>query len=125
MTPTFEDASHLTAGTSLVGKVFCDFDQLVEAFGQPHASAAAGDALDRVTVEWAIRTREGILTICDRSEWAGDGDTTITHRPIDWDLGGNAREHTDKAIHPVVALVHELTGCRVWDARPWCFRPAA
>lgn len=118
---TFTDASAFTSGTSQVGQVFCTYSQLVAAFGQPHASGAAGDALDRITVEWAVRTRNGILSIYDRSVW--DGSPTITDRPIWWDIGANADEHTDKGLHPVVALVHELTDAPVKDSRPWSHRP--
>lgn len=113
----FSDASALISGTSLVGMVHATFDQLVSAFGAPHHE---GSGLDRVTAEWCIRSRAGVMTIYDRSTWAG------IERSSDafwWDIGAQADQHTDKSLHPVVVLVHELTGCPVKDSRAWCHRP--
>ena len=116
--PTFEDAVLLAGGTFQVGQLLASFDQLVAALGQPHRQ----DGLDRITAEWCIRTRAGILTIYDRSAWP-DGGGVCAHGAVWWDLGGHGREHTDCPLHPVVALAHELTGCPVRDTRPWQCRP--
>ena len=117
--PAFEDAGRLIAGTSRVGAVLASFDQLAASFGPPHSQ---GPGLDRITAEWRIRTRAGILTIYDRTAWP-DGDGTTPRGPGWWDLGSHAHECTDRALHPVVALVHEVTGCPVRDVRPWQCRP--
>ncbi len=117
--PTFEDAGHLITGTFQVGQLLASFDQLVAAFGPPHLQ----DGLDRCTAEWCIRTRAGILTIYDRSAWP-DGGGVCAQGPVWWDLGGHGNEHTDRFLHPVVALAHELTGCPIRDARPPHCRPA-
>jgi hypothetical protein len=117
--PTFEDAGHLIGGTFRVGQLLASFDQLVAVFGPPHQQ---GDELDRITADWHIRTRAGILTIYDRSAWP-DGGGVSAPEPVWWDLGGHGNDHTDRSLHPVVALAHELTGCPVRDARPWQCRP--
>lgn len=117
--PTFEDAGYLAGGTSQVGLLLASFDQLTAAFGPPHQQRAG---LDRITAEWCIRTRAGILTIYDRSAWP-DGGGTQARGAVWWDLGSHANEHTDRFLHPVVALAHELTGCPVRDARPPHCRP--
>lgn len=119
MTTTFEDAKDLIGGTFQVGMVLASFEQLVAAFGSPHEQ---GPNLDRITAEWRIRTRAGILTIYDRSSWPAGYDTPPTE-PVWWNLGGHGSEHTDCALHPVVALVGQLTGCHVQDARPSRYRP--
>ncbi len=117
--PTFEDARHLITGTSQVGQLLASFDQLVAVFGPPHLQSG----LDRCTAEWNIRTRAGILTIYDRSAWP-DGGGVCAHGAVWWDLGSHADQHTDRYLHPVVALAQELTGCPIRDARPPHCRPA-
>jgi hypothetical protein len=119
--PIFEDAGHLCGGTFRVGQLLASFDQLVAALGPPHQQGAG---LDRITAEWCIRTRAGILTIYDRSAWREyPGGGAGTPGAVWWELGGHGDEHTDRPLHPVVALAHELTGCPVRDARPRHCRP--
>jgi hypothetical protein len=117
--PAFEDAGRFICGTFQVGQLLASFDQLVAALGPPHGQGAG---MDRITAEWCIRTRAGILTIYDRSAWP-DGGGVCAPKPVWWDLGGHGREHSDCPLHPVVALAHELTGCPVRDTRPWQCRP--
>lgn len=116
--PIFSDAFAFVAGTCRVGTVLASYEQLVAAFGPPHDQGAD---LDRITAEWRLRTRVGILTIYDRSAWAGGSEPPVG--PIWWDLGGHPYHDADRSLPSVVALVHELTGCPVRDARPWHSRP--
>jgi len=109
---TFEDAAMFGPGTSQVGQVLATYEQLAAALGSPHRT----DGLDRCTTEWCIRSRAGILTVYDRSAWA-DGDGRRPRGAIWWDIGGHDHAPRPVALHPVVALVHELTGCPVRDPR--------
>jgi len=119
MAPTFSDASALISGTSRVGRVFATYEQLCQALGEPHSLRGRDWGLPNYSCQWAIRTREGILTVYDHANYG----TTITGHTVWWEVGGRATDGTDQPLHPVVALLAELTGCPVEDARPWCYRP--
>ncbi|MEB3353165.1 MAG: hypothetical protein VKM34_02885 [Cyanobacteriota bacterium] len=60
-----------------------------------------------------------MLTVCDHGNY---GETST--EPQWWSIGGHVQGSEDELLHPVVALVGELTGGPIRDDRCPHHRPA-
>jgi hypothetical protein len=79
-------------GTSLVGYLYCTYEDLVRMFGEPKYGGPAAfgggyaDDGEKITTQWLLETPEGLVfTVYD---WKG-GWNRYAKTPYDWHVGGS------------------------------------
>lgn len=84
--------------TSLQGHVSATYDEMVEAFGEPHYDTPSGDG--KVNTEWELEFFDPsfstyvVATIYDWKDFDG-GRRSRDGSPYDWHIGGHRRSAVD------------------------------